>query len=344
MTGHRRGGDDESGIALLIVLLAITLLTIVVVEFTDYAQVETHLALSARNGLEATYLARSGVNIAEAIVSADGHLDPGRDGLQDVWAGPFPPQPIGDGTAVIRIRDEARFLNINEVLAGGTGPTKPIEVFRRLFQRLQIDERILWAIVDWIDADSAPHVDPPGAEQLEYMGLAPPRFVRNKPLVTFRELLLVRGITPTILAKLEPFVTVLPATGSLKVNVNTAPREVLAALSPELSDNPGVVDRLISTRETEAFTDAKGEIRKAVPAFMQALTGPGEDLLATNSAYFRLESVGEVNDVRRGIVEIVKRDGAKVRRFEWTPSTANLALTSQPPSDFLATLPVFGSR
>jgi len=343
MTGGRCARGDESGIALLIVLLAITLLTIVVVEFTDYAQVETHLALSARNGLEATYLARSGVNVAEAIVSIDGLRDSGRDGLQDVWAGPFPPLPIGDGTALMRIRDEARFLNINEALAGGTGPTKPIEVFRRLFRKLAIDERVLWAIVDWIDADSAPHVDPPGAEQLEYLGLEPPRFVRNKPLVTFRELLLVRGMTPSILAKLEPFVTVLPATGSLKVNVNTAPREVLAALSPELTDNPGAVDRLISTRETEPFM-SPSDIRDAVPVFMQALTTQGEGMLATNSVYFRLESVGEVNDVRRGVVELVKRDGLKITRIQWTPSTANLALTSQPPSDFLATLPIFGSR
>ena len=38
------------------------------IEFTDTAQVETHLALSARNALQATYLARSGVNVAEALV------------------------------------------------------------------------------------------------------------------------------------------------------------------------------------------------------------------------------------------------------------------------------------
>ena len=65
---RRPATRDERGIALLIVLLAITLLTIVVIEFTDAAQVETHLALSARNALQATYLARSGVNVAEALV------------------------------------------------------------------------------------------------------------------------------------------------------------------------------------------------------------------------------------------------------------------------------------
>ena len=97
------------------VLLTITLLTIVVLEFTDYAQVETNQALSARNALQATYLARSGINVAEALVSYDGAISPGSDGEQDLWAKPYPPLPIGDGTAAIRMRDEARFLNLNEM-------------------------------------------------------------------------------------------------------------------------------------------------------------------------------------------------------------------------------------
>ena len=66
----RRSRGDQSGIALLVVLLAITLLTIVVVEMTDKAQVETHMALSARNALQATYLARSGINVAEAQLTS----------------------------------------------------------------------------------------------------------------------------------------------------------------------------------------------------------------------------------------------------------------------------------
>lgn len=90
MTAKRRA-RDQSGIALLIVLLSITLLTIVVVEFTDTAQIETHLALSARNALQATYLARSGVNVAEALVSIDGLISPGSDGPADYWAKPYPP-------------------------------------------------------------------------------------------------------------------------------------------------------------------------------------------------------------------------------------------------------------
>jgi general secretion pathway protein K len=334
----RAGG--ESGIALLVVLLAITLLTIVVVEFTDFAQVETHMALSARNALQATYLARSAVNVAEALVSYD--PTPGSDGAEDFWARPYPPLPIGDGSAIFRVRDEARFLNLNDMFSGDSLRPERVEVFKRLFKLRQVDESILWAIVDWIDKDPYPHVDPIGAEQTFYVGLRPPIFVRNAPLLTLRELLLVRGVTPSVLARLEDFVTVLPPSGSLKVNVNTTRAEVLYALSEGMLGDPGVVDRLLASRDTAQFT-APSEAFKNVTGLDQDLAG-SKEFIDTNSSYFRLEGVGDVDGVRRGVVEVVKREGKKVTRFSWTPSTSNLSLTSQPPSDFLATLPVFGDR
>ncbi len=334
------GREQEAGFALLVVLLAITLLTIVVIEFTDTAQVETHLALSARNALQATYLARSGVNVAEALVSLDGQISPGNDSELDYWARPFPPLPIGDGSVAFRTRDEARFLNLNDIVSAGTIRPERVAVFRRLFKVLGVDERILMAAVDWIDSDSAASVTPPGAEQPYYLGLTTPVIVRNGPLLTLRELLLVRGVTPTILARLERFVTVLPNSKELHVNINTAPAEVLYALSEGMLAEPGIANRLIADRATAPF-DAPSEALKSVTGLSEAL-GDGRELIDTDSPYFRIEAVGEIGDVRRGIVEVVRRDSKRLQRVTWTPSSTTLALTSQPPSDFLATLPLLG--
>jgi general secretion pathway protein K len=339
---RRRPAGDESGIALLVVLLAITLLTIVVIEFTDAAQVETHQALSARNALQATYLARSGINAAEAIVSIDGKISPNVDSAQDFWAKPYPPLPIGDGDVAFRVRDESRFLNLNDIMSSDFVKQERVDVFKRLFKVLGVDQRILAAIVDWIDRDANPGVNPPGAEQPFYLGLDPPQIVRNGPLLTLRELLLVRGVTPTILSRLESFVTALPNTKEFKVNINTAPAEVLYALSDGMLADPGIVDRLIATRDTAPFESAN-EALKNVTGFQEAL-GDGKDFIDTDSPYFRIEAVGEIGDVRRGVVEVVKRDGLRLQRVSWTPNTTTLTLTSQPPSDFLATLPLFGDK
>src|SRR5204863_9502765 len=93
----------------------------------------------------------------------------------------------------------------------------------------------------------------------------------------------------------------------LNVNINTAPAEVLYALSKVMLADPGVVDRLIATRDSAAFT-APSEALHNVTGLEQAL-GSAKELIDTNSPYFRLEGVGEVDEVRRGIVEVVKRDG-----------------------------------
>jgi len=52
--------------------------------------------------------------------------------------------------------------------------------------------------------------------------------------------------------------------------------------------------------------------------------------------------VAEIDEVRRGIIEVVRRNDKRLTRVTWTPSATTLALTSQPPSDFLATLPALG--
>src|SRR5205085_7834364 len=109
-TRSRRGGED--GIALLIVLLTITLLTIIVVEFTQSAEVEMHFAISSRNALQAFYLARSGINVGEALLAADAKINK-NDSDEDIWAVPMPPLPVGDGTVALRIQDEGRRLNLN---------------------------------------------------------------------------------------------------------------------------------------------------------------------------------------------------------------------------------------
>jgi type II secretory pathway component PulK len=143
------------------------------------------------------------------------------------------------------------------------------------------------------------------------------------------------------LARLEGFVTVLPP-DRLRVNINTAPAEVLYALSDGMLADPGVVDRLIASRDTEVFGSLPSEL-KDVTGLPEAL-GDSAEFLSTSSLYFRIEAVGEINDVRRGIVELVLRENKRLKRITWTPSSATLALTSQPPSDFLATLPLLGEH
>ena len=338
----------ESGVALLIVLLAIALLTIVVFEFTHSSQVETHLALGNRNALQAYYLARSGVNVAEAILARDALLTGDVDSEHDIWAQPLPPLPVGDGTIMLRVRDEARALDVNVLAKDHVGEIDPARrVFQGLFRILGLDPRLLAALIDWLDRNEEPERAPAGAEQPYYFGLTPRVAVPNGPIVALEQLLALREMTPEILSRLAPFLTVVPDSGgTLRVNVNTAPAEVLMALSPALAAEPAIVQQILSVRRERPF-DGDGALRDAVPRLREGrLWEEIDNQITYDSDYFRIEAVGTVGGIQRGITAVVRRGETgrptAVTRVTWSPRVAALALTSLPPSDFLEALPPLG--
>ena len=65
---------DQRGIALLVVLLAITLITSVVVQFSLDAHVDYSLAQNEADEVRAYYLARSGISFYKLILDADQKL------------------------------------------------------------------------------------------------------------------------------------------------------------------------------------------------------------------------------------------------------------------------------
>lgn len=67
----RRTRRERRGIALIMVLLAITLVTSVVVQFSYDAHVDYSLAANEADEVRAYYLARSGVNLYKLILTAD---------------------------------------------------------------------------------------------------------------------------------------------------------------------------------------------------------------------------------------------------------------------------------
>jgi type II secretory pathway component PulK len=108
--------ENERGVALITVILVVTLLTIAVTEFTYSTQLDAYRAQNARQALQASLLARSGVNLAEGFLMLDD--DPKYDAftedwflkLQDFCGG----LPIGDNMAIrCDVKDESGKINVN---------------------------------------------------------------------------------------------------------------------------------------------------------------------------------------------------------------------------------------
>lgn len=195
---------------------------------------------------------------------------------------PLVPRPLGaEGNPVIaELLDLNARFNLNNLVAGERSNRTEVQRFERLLSTLGISGEIVEPILDWLDPDS--NTRPGGAEDDYYIRLPTPYRVANGSFARTAELLLVRGMTPDIYARLEPFVTALP--GRQQINLNTAPPQLLQALDADVTSldaDAVVVARAQKPFDTVAAAMSTGSI---------ARLGVATDGLATRSRFFLLSS------------------------------------------------------
>jgi general secretion pathway protein K len=194
----------KSGIALIIVMIAITVLSIMVAAFAYFMKVETKLAQNTTSEQELYWLGRSGVEYCRWVLSQSCPNEP-YEALNQKWAGgpgglcSTNPDAaniqqtiqLGNGSFTWKMIDLERKANINIA-----GP----DLIGQALTLIGVDasefDTISGSILDWIDPDDATHIG--GAESDYYQGLNPPYFSKNAPIDDLSELLLIKGITPDI--------------------------------------------------------------------------------------------------------------------------------------------------
>jgi general secretion pathway protein K len=330
-----------SGIALLITLLVVSLLTILVVDFTYSTEVEAHLTRNALSSLQARYLARAGLALGEILLNLDATEKakggrPNVDTLSDPWAQPFPPRPIGEGVgdAAFHIDDESARFNVNSlVLRPGVSPVM-LEARKTLFQgvltALGLDVNLLFPLLDWLDPDDEVSGQS-GAERDYYQDLNPPYEPRNGRMLNLDELQLVRGfneLTREQWATLRTAVTVLP-NEELQINVNTAPELLLTALLGAV-DNPAAAKAIVAQRQDHPFQNPQ-ELNQT-PGWGQ-LPAQIRSIFTMRSAYFTIHAAGIAAEVTRGLAVLERRAGTRLEVLDWREEAGSVSLTTSTPSD-----------
>lgn len=299
--GARPGRASERGIALMLALLTMVLLTVVVIEFTFSTQVDYRRATMWSSSRRAAEVAGGGLMLAAEVLRADA-LYGNTDSFSDLWARELPPIDTGVGMLSVRIEDEQGKLNLNELATGALSPAG--RRFSLLLTRLQLDPGLASALADWIDRNNDPGAGALAAEADWYQALPRPYSPRNGPLRSYAELALVRGFTPDVMARIRPFVTVLPD-GEQKLNINTAAPEVLTVIDPRLADE-ALVRRLVEARTAMPF--ARASSARAVPG----MEGFSEDelgrIFTVASRWFRVRSTGDVAGAMRSDDALLRRD------------------------------------
>ena len=246
-------------------------------------------------------LARSGTDWAQAILAEDARTS-AIDHLGEAWTQKIPLIPIDEGELGGFLEDQQGRWNLNNLVRNGKADPYQFEIMQRLLESLGLSVELAFALQDWMDGDGETSATA-GAEDDFYLLLRSPYRAANAMLSHVDELRLVRGFSPDVIEKLRPFVTALPEFSA--INVNTAPREVLAALQQTYSDSD--LDAVTSRRERLPFRDLadfRGTLKKS--SF-----DTREGLLTTASQYFQANVAAKYKDSSIELVCMIRRHAGR---------------------------------
>ncbi len=379
----KRQANEQSGIALIMVLMVITVLGLLAFGFAKTMAVETKLARNATFDSETEWLGRSGVEFARYFLGQHMTIpnEGNYDALNQKWAGgpmgtndilanlSLENNQLGAGTFSVKIIDLERYYNIN--LADDVALKLAMDV-------VGVDptesSTVVDSILDWRDTDDNTGLS--GAESDYYMSLSPPYMAKNGPIDDIEELLRIKGVTPEAFygpngasgtngdmlpsgAVIAPPVNnnfarntstsktgnkpsmnnfsnnrqVVTPTAGLRdlftpisarvINVNTASVNVLR-LIPGLDEN--VAQSIIQTRAgpdgvegTEDDTPFRnvGEL-SSVPGFSAQGISNLQRLLSTRSATFQVTVTIDINNKKKELVAILRRNDQRDVRILMT--------------------------
>lgn len=322
--------EDQSGVALVIVLWVVMVLSLLISGFAFTMHVETQIASYARKELKAEMLARSGIEVAkmQLLLHQQSATNAAYDAINQDWATNeelYVNHELGDGTFNVKVTDEESKMPVNSA--------SEVQL-KRLMTLLNIDpsdgDIIVDSILDWIDEDDLTRLN--GAETDYYMSLSPPYRAKNAPLDRVDELLLIRGVTPELFhgtpaTDKDPaqpgLADVFTTMSSGQINVNTASPIVLQAM---LGLNEVQVQAVLARRDgPDGIPGTDDDIPfQSVEEFFAAVgnldattTQEIQGVAAVNSAFFTIKSTGQVGGVKHTILATVRRNGAIIQTVMW---------------------------
>jgi len=307
---------DNSGMALILTILVISLIVALTLQFNTSMRSDLHAAANLRDGIKLGYIAKSGFNYVLAVLLDD---DNSVDSFHDTWAdskslSENSADLFGDDRFEVKVSDHSGRIQINKLIKeDGSYNGDQKNLLTRFLKSFGLEnedvDNIVNAIKDWIDADNDV-TRFGGAENSYYQGLERPYSCKDAPVEFLEELLLVKGITKELFSHISPY---LSPHGDGKININTANPRVLGALSEDIDDER--VQDMLTYREDENNDLSNPNWYKSVPG-MGDVTIPNA-LLTTSSTYCEITSEGLNGAMAKRVTGMVKRTGHEFDILSW---------------------------
>lgn len=310
--------QQQQGVALLMVLLVIALVTVLAVSLSGRSHHAVQRTLNLGQAEQAYWYWLSAEDIVRELVQTEIKEDEGIAHSQQLWA----QQSAGEGMAfpveggVIRgkIKDLRSCFNLNSLAFGASEddallPRRKAQLWHLLLAVVtDIDaytaDVIVDSVADWLDEDSDIGGSY-GSESVDYLSLPFPYQAANAWFAQVSELRLVRGVSATIYQQLRPYVCVLPKDNSLRINVNTVSQdqpELLHAVTVGAMTKDDAASFLANRKQGgyDSIDAARqqGALNHAAGRELEANLGQPLDDLDVTSNYFQLNATIGVGDFK----------------------------------------------
>lgn len=228
------------------------------------------------------------------------------------------------GTLTAKITDAQAKFNLNNLMDWQKNPPTENAADKQTMQQIltnlspNLNRDLVNAMLDWID----PNDDPPrpnGAEDIDYMNVAPPRLpyrAANQAFTSVDELRLVKGFDAEIVNELKKtnLVTALPtkmngAAVLTPANVNTASDDVLLALFPGLTTT--TLATFTGGRPYKTVADVGNNPK--VPLTSAGTAPPAIMNYGVSTSYFEVDITVKIGKVERRTLALIYRPPTPAR-------------------------------
>lgn len=250
----------QRGVALILVLWVLSILTLMAGSFTLTMRRETAGLSHTKENAQALAQAKSGLVLAQSMLLQEDEAKR--------WRVDGSIYEIESETAKTRIRIQSEFgkIDINSTSA---------QLLHHVLQfaplETQAQQELENTILDWRDEDDTTRLL--GAEKAEYKAAKLSYAPRNKPFRSFAELQMLKGMNAEVFAWMQKIFTIYAA-GQTEVEMNTSSRDVLAVL-PEIDATQ--LDNYFAARRQAIINHAPIPQLPRIENATQAMSGDAEN-------------------------------------------------------------------
>lgn len=334
----------QQGVALIVVMLIVALVTILATQMSSRLQLNVARTINLKANNQAYWYALGAEQFAQSSLSQLRSLSGDNINLSQPWAQPFE-YPIEGGVIKAELSDMQSCFNLNSIIyqasdeeeqpkdeeSGQDTEQQPEQnkvqdnfnqstnsdaytPIQRAFHRListyindsLVTDTIRDSLIDWIDSDT--NQQNYGAEDPYYESLPSPYLAANNNLSHPSEFRLINGVEEALmqndLTQLQRVICVLPE-NQLSININTVTERTAVVLSSLLGDDENKGLDIINARPEEGFKD-KESFLSLPEVSVLGLSAAQQQWFDVTSKYFKLNTTVVFQESQFRLVTIFK--------------------------------------